>query len=85
MRLFRAARPLANTTTQTARFSAAARRMVEGGQGDAFQKREEASENLYVRQQEKEKAAALRAKIQAGEAETKKHKEELEKLGKEQK
>lgn len=89
MRLFRAARPLINTT-QTARFSVAARRMAGGdtgaprsggsAQGDAFTKREEASENYYVRQHEKEKAAALKAKIQKGEAELEKDKKAMEDL-----
>ena len=72
MRLSRAIRPLASTT-QTARFSVCARKMAEGdsgaprsggsSQGDAFTKREEASENLYIKQQEQEKLRQLRAKI----------------------
>ncbi|TKX21523.1 mitochondrial ATPase inhibitor-like protein [Elsinoe australis] len=57
---------------QSARFSAVAQRMAgetgstrSGGaaQGDAFQKREEASENLYIKQQEQEKLKQLKAKI----------------------
>lgn len=37
-------------------------------QGDAFTKREQADENLYVKKQEQEKLAALRKKIADGEA-----------------
>ncbi|KAL9030855.1 MAG: hypothetical protein Q9196_001054 [Gyalolechia fulgens] len=44
-------------------------------QGDAFSKREAANEDLYVRQKEMEKLAALKKKIE----EHKKHLEELEK------
>lgn len=94
MRMIRAARPLTNTT-QVARFSVAARRMAGGDAGsprsggaassDAFTKREEASENLYVKQHEKEKLDALRAKIQKNEAALAKDKETAEKLSKEQK
>lgn len=81
------------TTVQTARsFSVAARRMAEGdtgaprsggaAQGDAFTKREQASEDYYVRQQEKEKLQALRQKIADKEAEIAKDREEAEKLTK---
>ena len=61
----------ARTTTRA--FSLAARRMAEGdagatrsggaAQGDAFTKREQASEDYYVRQQEKDKLAKLKQKI----------------------
>lgn len=54
-------------------FSLAARRMAEGdagaprsggaAQSDAFTKREQASEDYYVRQQEREKLEKLRKKI----------------------
>ncbi|KAF1356246.1 mitochondrial ATPase inhibitor, IATP-domain-containing protein [Delphinella strobiligena] len=94
MRFVRAARPLTKTT-QTARFSAVARRAAGGdagaprsggsAQGDAFTKREEASENYYVRQHEKEKIEALRAKIRQGEADLKKDNEALNALNKEKK
>lgn len=94
MRFIRAARPLTNTA-QVARFSVAARRMAGGdagsprsggtASGDAFTKREEASENLYVKQHEKEKLEALRAKIQKNEAALAKDKEAAEKLSNEQK
>ena len=51
-------------------------------QGDAFTKREQASEDYYVRQQEKEKLEALRKKIADKEAEIAKDREEAEKLTK---
>ena len=94
MRFVRAARPLANTT-QVARFSIASRHAAAGdagaprsggaAQGDAFTKREEASENYYVRQHEKEKADALKAKIKQGEADLKKDNEALNALKQEKK
>ena len=65
--------PRFTTTTSTRSFSLAARRMAEGdagaprsggaAQGDAFTKREQASEDYYVRQQEKDKLAKLKQKI----------------------
>ncbi len=64
---------LATRTTTARTFSLAARRMAEGdagatrsggaAQGDAFTKREQASEDYYVRQQEKDKLAKLKQKI----------------------
>ena len=91
MRFIRAARPLANTP-QVARFSVAARRMAGGdtgaprsggvASGDAFTKREEASENFYVRQHEKEKLEAARAKVKAGEDALAKDKAAVEELEK---
>ena len=73
-------------------FSIASRRMAEGdtgaprsggsAQGDAFTKREQASEDYYVKQQEKEKLQALRKKIADKEAELAKDREEAEKLTK---
>ena len=71
-------RQLPKATTSYRSFSIAARRMAEGdtgstraggaAQGDAFTKREQADENLYVKKQEQEKLAALRKKIADGEA-----------------
>lgn len=94
MRIIRAARPLCNTP-QVARFSVAARRMAGGdagaprsggaASGDAFTKREEASENLYVKRHEKEKLEALRAKIQKNESDLAADKATIEKLEKDQK
>lgn len=49
-------------------------------QGDAFTKREQASEDYYVRQQEKEKLEALRKKIADKEADIAKDREEAEKI-----
>ena len=62
----------------TRAFSISARTMAEGSagaprsggasQGDAFTKREQASEDYYVKQQEHEKLAALKKKIEDGKA-----------------
>ncbi|KAF2151154.1 hypothetical protein K461DRAFT_279941 [Myriangium duriaei CBS 260.36] len=89
LRTTRALRSL-TTQTQTAQFSIAARRMAAGdtgaprsggvAQGDSFTKREEASENLYIKQQEREKLRALKAKIAQQEEELAKHKKEAEHL-----
>lgn len=91
LRLSRAARPL-TSATQTARFSLVHRIMAAGDAGaprsggaassDAFTKREEASENLYIRQHEKEKLDALRKKIQQGESQLAKDKAELDQIQK---
>ena len=79
------------TTTSTRSFTLAARRMAEGdsgaprsggsAQGDAFTKREQASEDYYVRQQEQEKLAALKKKIADGEAQLAKDKKDAEDMG----
>ncbi|KAI9734247.1 MAG: hypothetical protein M1834_002351 [Cirrosporium novae-zelandiae] len=73
------------TSLSRAFFTTSARTMAEGdtgaprpgGQaaGDAFTKREQADELHYVKEREKEKLKALRAKL----AEQKKHLEELDK------
>ncbi|TKA83724.1 hypothetical protein B0A55_00278 [Friedmanniomyces simplex] len=88
------ARPFSLTarTTTTRPFSLAARRMAEGdagaprsggsAQGDAFTKREQASEDYYVRQQEKDKLAKLKQKIADQEAQLAKDREEAEGLTK---
>ena len=81
--------------TQAARFSVAARKMAGGdtgasraggaAQGDAFTKREEASENLYIRQQEAAKLKELKAKLAKQQQDLEKSQkdiEELEKKGK---
>ena len=81
------------TTQTTARtFSVAARRMAEGdtgatrsggqAQGDAFTKREQASEDYYVKQEEKKKLEALRKKIADKEADLAKDRQEAEELTK---
>lgn len=64
---------------QTARFSVAARTLAEG---DGFKKREEASEAIYIKQQEKEKLDKLKAKIAQQEEQLAKDKAEAEKMGK---
>ncbi|WYZ34658.1 hypothetical protein EsH8_I_000934 [Colletotrichum jinshuiense] len=64
-----AARPL--TFASRAAFSTTTRAMAEGdtgatpkyGGGDAFQKREQAAENLAIRQREKEKLLELKKKL----------------------
>ena len=73
-------------------FTSSALRMAEGdagaprsggsAQGDAFTKREQASEDYYVRQEEKKKLEALRKKIAEKEADIAKDREEAEKLTK---
>ena len=73
-------------------FSMSALRSAEGdtgaprsggaSQGDAFTKREQASEDYYVRQQEKEKLEALKKKIAEKEADIAKDREEVEKINK---
>ncbi|KAI5253821.1 hypothetical protein E4T42_02711 [Aureobasidium subglaciale] len=88
LRIARAARPLV-ANPQVARFSIASRRMAAGdagsprsggaASGDAFSRREEAAENLYVKRQEAEKLEALRQKVKAGEAQLAKDKADLEK------
>ncbi|PNS16077.1 hypothetical protein CAC42_4478 [Sphaceloma murrayae] len=91
LRIARAARS-STTKIQSARFSAIAQRMAEGStgatrsggaaQGDAFQKREEASENLYIKQQEAEKLKALKAKIEKSKGELAQHEKDLSELEK---
>ncbi|KAI5244947.1 hypothetical protein E4T43_03528 [Aureobasidium subglaciale] len=88
LRIARAARPLV-ANPQVARFSIASRSMAAGdagspksggaASGDAFSRREEAAENLYVKRQEAEKLEALRQKVKAGEAQLAKDKADLEK------
>ena len=91
LRIARVARPLV-ANSQVARFSIAPRMMAAGdagsprsggaASGDAFTKREEASENLYVKRQEAEKLQALREKVKKGEAQLAKDKADLDKAGK---
>lgn len=49
-------------------------------QGDAFTKREQADENLYVRKQEQEKLAALKRKIADAEAQLAKDRKDADEL-----
>ena len=87
----RAARPLTHKS-QVARFSVAARKMAGGdagsprsggaASGDAFTKREEASENLYVKRMEREKLEAARAKVKQGEDSLAKDRAAVEELEK---
>ena len=91
MSLARLARQLPRiSTTSTRTFSIAARRMAEGdtgaprsggaAQGDAFTKREQASEDYYVKQQEKQKLEELRKRIADKEAELAKDRQEAENI-----
>ncbi|KAK5158487.1 ATPase inhibitor [Recurvomyces mirabilis] len=74
LRLTRQLPSITRTTTSSTRsFTVAARRMAEGdagatrsggaAQGDAFTKREQASEDFSIRQREKEKLEALKRKV----------------------
>ena len=71
--LLKAARPSTATISRAA-FTTSARAMAAGdtgappktgGQGDAFQKRERAQEEMFIRKAEREKLLALRDKIKA--------------------
>ncbi|THW38330.1 hypothetical protein D6D21_07238 [Aureobasidium pullulans] len=91
LRIARVARP-AVANVQVARFSIASRMMAAGdtgatrsggaASGDAFSKREDASENLYVKRHEQEKLEQLRQKVKAGEAQLAKDKADLDKAQK---
>ena len=61
---------------------AGAPRSGGAAQGDAFTKREQASEDYYMRQQEKSKLEALKKKIADNEAQLAKDREEAENLTK---
>ena len=86
--------PRTTATTTTRTFSVAVARMAEGdtgaprsggqAQGDAFTKREQASEDYSIRQREREKLEALKKRIADKEAELAKDREEAEKLVKKQ-
>lgn len=75
-------------TTSTRSFSAITRRMAEGdtgatrsggaAQSDAFTKREQASEDYYVKQQEQKKLEELRKRIADKEADLAKDRKEAE-------
>ncbi|KAF2232929.1 putative ATPase inhibitor mitochondrial precursor [Viridothelium virens] len=83
--VLRATRAFGSPRIASRSFSVASRMMAEGDTGaprsggaassDAFTKRESASEEMFIRDQERQKLASLRAKI----GEHKKHLEELEK------
>ena len=91
MSLARVTRQLPRITSYRT-FSIAARSMAEGdagaprsggsAQGDAFTKREQASEDYYVKNQEREKLEALKKKIADQEAALAKDREEVEKISK---
>ncbi|CAF9913222.1 MAG: hypothetical protein HETSPECPRED_001363 [Heterodermia speciosa] len=68
-------RTLSTSSTRLAEGDTGAPKSGGSAQGDAFSKREQADENLYMRQKEQEKLQALKEKIK----EHKKHLEELEK------
>lgn len=91
LRISRAAARLAQPSS-TRNFTVVARKMADGdagsprsggaASGDSFTKREQASENMYVRDQERQKLEAMKKKIADNEAQLKLDKEELENLGK---
>lgn len=82
--------PRSLTAIQARAFSMSSVRAAEGdtgatrsggaAQSDAFTKREHASEDYYVREQEKQKLESLRKKIADKEAELAKHREEAEQI-----
>lgn len=85
----------AGARIQTTRsFSIAARRMAEGDAGaprsggaassDSFTKREQANEDFYVKQQEREKLEALKKKIADSEEQLAKDRKQAEDMGKKQ-
>ena len=85
-------RQLPRLATTTRSFSVMPRRAAEGdtgapksggaAQSDAFSKREQASEDYYVKQQEKQKLEELRKRIADKEADLAKDREEAEKITK---
>ncbi|KAK8206658.1 ATPase inhibitor [Zalaria obscura] len=93
LRIARAIRPAARSV-QASRFSTATRCMAAGdtgatrsggaAQSDSFNKREKAAEDMYVRNQEREKLAALKKKIADQEAQLQKDREHAEELSKKQ-
>jgi len=90
--ILRAPRLATFPTTRT--FSAFTSRMAAGdagaprsggaAQGDAFTKREQASEDYYVKQQEGEKLAQLKKKIADQEAQLAKDRKDAEDMSKKQ-
>ncbi|QIW98913.1 hypothetical protein AMS68_004431 [Peltaster fructicola] len=72
------ARPVSTSAVRMAAGDAGAPRSGGAAQGDAFTKREQASEDYYVRQQEAQKLEALKKKIADGEAQLAKDRKELE-------
>lgn len=93
-RLATRAIPRATAPTTTRSFSAITQRMAGGdtgatraggaASGDAFTKKEQAEEGLYVKKQEAEKLAALRKKIADNEATLAKDKQTAEAMNKKQ-
>lgn len=66
----------ATKATSVRSFSVAARRLMP--EGDAFNKREKANEDMYVRKQEQEKLEAMKKKIAEKEADLAKDRKEYE-------
>ena len=73
-------RAMSNTVARMAGGDAGAPRSGGSAQSDAFTKREKASEDLYVRQQEKEKLQALKKKIADQEAELAESRKQVESM-----
>jgi anti-sigma28 factor (negative regulator of flagellin synthesis) len=78
--LLRSTRPAASLRLLSRPLSTTATRAFPepANRGDAINKREKAAEDMYVREQEKQKLAALKKKIADGEAQLAKDKKELE-------
>lgn len=85
-------RQLPRLSTAARSFSVMPRRAAEGdtgaprgggaAQSDAFTKREQANEDYYVKEQEKQKLQELRKRIADKEADIAKDREEAEKIAK---
>lgn len=92
MSLARISRQLPRLAQSTRAFATSTLKMAEGdtgaprsggqAQGDSFTKREQASEDFYVKEQEKQKLQALKKKIADQEAALAKDRQEAEDLTK---
>jgi hypothetical protein len=78
IQLLRQARPAALRVISRPFSAAAIRSFPEANRGDALNSREKAAEDMYVREQEKQKLEALKKKIADSEAQLEKDRKELE-------
>lgn len=76
------ARPISTSAIRMAEGDAGAPRGGGAAQGDAFTKREQASEDYYVRQQEREKLDALKKRIAQQEKDLADSQKEMEGMSK---
>lgn len=79
---FTSARTFSMSAIRAAEGDTGAPRSGGAAQGDAFTKREQASEDYYVRQHEKEKLEALKKKIADSEAQLAQDRKDAEELTK---